>query len=149
MQLCPAEFRNTVFLNTYEQFCLIMSAGHLLDLVMYHFSSYFSLTDQSVQRVLGERPVNVHQAIGFSIIVLNVVRSLLKRQFYFNLTHLYQIGIRETCANHSSFFCLNIRQNFHFILFLDVSRWVTSGSLFSNSTYFCSGQPVHAYNYYF
>ena len=35
------------------------------------------------------------------------------------------------------------------IVFLDVYRWITSGSILSNSTYFCSGQPAHAYNYYF
>ncbi|CAF0720794.1 unnamed protein product [Adineta steineri] len=35
------------------------------------------------------------------------------------------------------------------VFLLDIYRWITSQTLFSNSNYFCSGQPLHTYNYYF
>jgi hypothetical protein len=35
------------------------------------------------------------------------------------------------------------------MLILDVYQWITSQIIFSQSKYFCTGQPAHSYNYYF
>ena len=48
-----------------------------------------------------------------------------------------------------SLFWLDIYRRIKESVGLDVYKCVTSGSTCSNSNYFCSGYPAHAYNYYF
>ncbi|CAF0721364.1 unnamed protein product [Adineta steineri] len=55
----------------------------------------------------------------------------LIQDFHFNLNYFYWIGLREIGPNKN------------------IYRWITSQTLFSNSNYFCAGQPLHTYNYYF
>ncbi|CAF3386165.1 unnamed protein product [Rotaria sp. Silwood2] len=62
----------------------------------------------------------------------NIFRTLQSiKDFSFNVTKTYWIGLRETGSN------------------TNIYRWITTALTFSNSNYFCSGQPAHIYNYYF
>ena len=65
------------------------------------------------------------------------------------INHSYWIGLREVGPNRSRSLLFHVQCTVSERIFLDVYKWVTSGSNFANSNYFCPGYPAHGYNYYF